>query len=200
MVGEVIVVSGIPRSGTSMMMRMLSSGGVPLLEDGIREPDEHNPHGYYEFERVKQLARDKSWLADARGKAVKVIYALLRELPDDYRYKVIFMQRPLEEVVASQDAMMAGLGTSGGNTSSGKIIAAFRKQLTQIDAWLAARPHFDLLQLGYHQTMADPASAAERIDAFLDGHLDQAAMREAVDPSLCRQRSLTTQLSHLENG
>jgi hypothetical protein len=187
-ISEIIVVSGIPRSGTSMMMRMLSCGGIPVLDDGLRRPDVHNPWGYYEFDRVKRLAQDKSWLADAGGKAVKVIYALLHELPSEYRYKVIFMDRVLEEVVASQDAMIAALGHEGAYPAPERIISGFRKQLAQVDKLLATRREFSVLRLDYHETVADPAYAVSKIEAFLRIGLDQAAMCAAVDVSLYRQR------------
>ena len=187
MISEVIVVSGIPRSGTSMMMRMLSCGGVPVLDDGIRRPDMHNPWGYYEFNRVKQLAEDKSWLADARGKAVKVIYALLHELPSEYCYKVIFMHRALEEVVESQDAMIGTLGM-GGVRSPERIISGFRKQLAEVDELLLARTEFSVLRLDYNGTVADSARSIEKIEAFLGLSLNEPAMRAAVDVSLYRHR------------
>lgn len=171
-----------------MMMRMLSCGGIPVLDDGVRRPDAHNPRGYYEFDRVKRLARDKSWLADAGGKAVKVIYALLRELPSEYRYKVIFMRRPLEEVVASQDAMIAALGIEGARSGRAEVIAGFQGQLAEVDRLLAARREFSVLRLDYNDTVADPACSIEKIETFLGFGLDQAAMRAAVDVSLYRQR------------
>src|SRR5579872_1312474 len=106
----VTIVSGLPRSGTSMMLRMLAAGGLPILTDGVRTPDEDNPHGYLEWEGVKSLARDASWVASARGKGVKVIYYWLRDLPRDCRYRVIFMRRDLDEVLASQAAMLERRG------------------------------------------------------------------------------------------
>jgi hypothetical protein len=172
-----------------MMMRMLSCGGVPVLDDGVRKPDVHNPEGYYEFDRVKRLAEDKSWLADACGKAVKVIYALLRELPSEYHYKVIFMRRAIEEVVASQDAMIAALDIEGAHFTREKAIVGFRRQLAEADSLLAARHEFSALQIDYNETVADPACSVEKIEAFLGIGLDQAAMRAAVDASLYRQRA-----------
>src|ERR1700730_12387191 len=99
----IVVVSGTPRSGTSMAMKMLDAGGMPTLTDGIRAADESNPKGYYEFERVKELDKngDIAWLSDARGNAVKIISFLLTFLPESFDYQVIFMDRDLDEVLAS---------------------------------------------------------------------------------------------------
>lgn len=171
-----------------MMMRMLSCGGIPVLDDGVRRPDANNPMGYYEFEGVKRLAQDKSWLAGARGKAVKVIYALLDELPSDYRYKVIFMHRALEEVVASQDAMIAALGIEGPRSAPEAIISGFRSQLAQLDNLLATRREFAVLHLDYEDTVADPDPSIDKIETFLGLGLDKTAMRAAVDISLYRER------------
>src|SRR5512139_2049136 len=104
----VIIVSGLPRSGTSMLMKMLEAGGVPLVTDGVRTPDEDNPKGYYEVERVKDLAneQDKTWLRQSKGKGLKVISYLLKSLPADVNYKVVFIRREIEEVLASQKKML----------------------------------------------------------------------------------------------
>src|SRR5687768_8758894 len=108
----IVVVSGLPRSGTSMAMKMLEAGGLSVVTDGLRTPDEDNPKGYYEDERVKRLHKepDKTWLHEARGKVVKIISFLLKSLPPDHNYKVVLMQRNLREIVASQNKMLARLG------------------------------------------------------------------------------------------
>src|SRR5262245_6505245 len=108
----VAVVSGLPRSGTSMMMKMLEAGGLTPYTDGERSADIDNPEGYYEFERVKDLERDpdKSWVRGARGKALKVISFLLRHLPGENRYRIVYMRRHLDEVLKSQDKMLDRLG------------------------------------------------------------------------------------------
>ena len=111
----VTVVSGLPRSGTSLMMQMLAAGGVELLIDQIRRADADNPRGYFELEAVKRTRQDASWLDDAAGKAVKVIHLLLRDLPDDREYRVVMMSRDLDEVLASQQAMLARSGKKGAN-------------------------------------------------------------------------------------
>ncbi len=102
----ITIVTGLPRSGTSLMMKMLEVGGIPPLTDRARVADEDNPKGYYEFERVKKLPQDTSWLPEAEGKAVKMVSMLLYDLPKDRAYKIIFMRRQMEEILASQKKML----------------------------------------------------------------------------------------------
>ena len=185
----VIVVSGLPRSGTSLAMQMIHAGGVEAVTDGRRASDEDNPRGYFEFERVKQLRTDKSWLDGAEGKVVKVIHLLLAELPDDRPYRVVFMQRDLGEVVRSQATMLARSGRAGGQLAPERLMAVYAQQLAAVDAWLAARPNFGVLRVPYARMVADPAAHAAAVNAFLGGSLDEARMRAAVDPSLHRNRS-----------
>ena len=125
----VTVVSGLPRSGTSLAMQMIHAGGIPALTDGQRTSDDSNPRGYFELERVKQLKQDKSWLDEAAGKVVKVIHLLLAELPDDRPYRVVFMQRDLREVVQSQATMLARSGRPGGQLAPERLIAVYEQQL-----------------------------------------------------------------------
>src|SRR5947208_15012411 len=112
---SITIVTGLPRSGTSVMMQMLSAGGLPPLTDGLRQPDEDNPRGYFEFEPVKQIRRDTAWLQLAVGKAVKMVHLLLPELPLDqnHRYRVIMMRRDLSDVLASQNKMLMIKGLTG---------------------------------------------------------------------------------------
>jgi hypothetical protein len=185
----VIVVSGLPRSGTSLAMQMIHAGGVEAVTDGQRASDEDNPRGYFEFERVKQLRNDRAWLDGAEGKVVKVIHLLLTELPDDRPYRVVFMQRELGEVVRSQATMLARSGRAGGQLAPERLMAVYAQQLAAVDAWLAARPNFQVLKVPYAQMVADPASHAAAVNRFLGGTLDEARMRAVVDPSLHRNRS-----------
>ena len=184
----VTVVSGVPRSGTSLAMQMLQAGGIPALTDGLRALDEDNPRSYLEFERVKHLRTDKAWLADAAGKAVKVIHLLLSELPDDRPYRVVFMERNLSEVVRSQAAMLARSGRAGGGLPPERLVAVYEQQLAAVQAWLAARPAFQVLRVPYRELVAEPDAWVPRVDEFLGGGLDRAAMRAAVEPALHRQR------------
>ena len=185
----VTVVSGLPRSGTSLAMQMIHAGGIPALTDGQRTSDDSNPRGYFELERVKQLKQDKSWLDDAAGKVVKVIHLLLAELPDDRPYRVVFMQRDLREVVQSQATMLARSGRAGGQLAPERLIAVYEQQLKTVEQWLAARPNFSVLRVPYAQLVSDPAGVVPAVNAFLGGSLDEARMRAAVDPGLHRNKA-----------
>jgi hypothetical protein len=185
--GFITVVSGLPRSGTSMTMRMLEKGGLPVLTDGFRKADEDNPLGYYEFEPVKQLDKDASWLPDAYNKAVKIIYVFLYNLPREHRYKVLFMKRSLEEVVASQKLMLRRR-QEGDRMSDQQLMDSFNDQLQRLDLWLRHQDNFTVRYLDYNEVVAEPARAAFEISRFLGVQLDIDAMIESVDPSLHRNR------------
>ena len=185
---SITIVSGLPRSGTSMMMKMLEAGGLPVLTDRIRTADEDNPKGYYEFERVKQIEEDRSWLPDAQGKAVKMIAALLKHLPPDYAYKVVFMRRDIEEVLASQREMLIRRGEPTDRIPDERLADLFAKHVEQIEAWIAGQPNVDVLYVHYSDVLANPLDHARRINRFLGGALDEQAMAGVVDPDLYRQR------------
>jgi len=182
------IVSGLPRSGTSMMMRMLDLGGIPALTDNLRPADEDNPLGYYEFEPVKRTRQDPSWLEGSEGKAVKMVHLLLLDLPTDRPYRVVFMRRHLREVVASQNVMLRRKGRASDGLSEDKLIAMFEDQIRQVESHLAAHANFRLLEINYNDALRDPMEAALKLDAFLGGGLDIRAMVGVVDPSLYRQR------------
>jgi hypothetical protein len=184
----VTIVSGLPRSGTSMMMKMLEAGGMLPLTDNIRTADEDNPKGYYEFERVKQIETDQAWLKDARGKVVKMISALLRPLPGGYRYKIIFMRRRMEEILASQKKMLIRRGEPTDAIPDEKMAALYQKHLAQMEAWLAQQPNMDVLYVTYHEVIAEPRRHAEDINRFLGGGLDVDAMVAVVDRMLYRSK------------
>jgi hypothetical protein len=183
-----MIVAGLPRSGTSMMMRMLEAGGVAALTDEIRAADEDNPRGYYEFEPVKKTKEDASWLERAPGKVVKMVHVLLYQLPPGYQYKVVFMRRALPEVVASQNVMLERQGKPQSDLPDELIMEAFQKQLDKLFAWVGEQPNFDLLQINYNEILRDPAPSVRAIDEFLGGGLDTAAMMKVVEPGLYRQR------------
>ena len=185
----VTVVSGLPRSGTSMMMKMLDSGGMELVIDGIRKPDDDNPKGYYEFERVKKLKEDKEWVKDAVGKGVKVISALLPELPLSYKYKIIFMRRRMEEILASQKKMLIRRGEPTDTVPDEVMAKEFEKHLQKIEKWLAEQPNMDVLYVTYHEVVADPVSHIKKVNEFLGDVLDEEKMLEAVDQNLYRNRA-----------
>jgi hypothetical protein len=185
----VTVVSGLPRSGTSLAMQLVAAGGIPPLTDHQRAPDADNPRGYFEFEAVKQLRSDRSWFADARGRSVKIIHMLLTELPDDVPCRVLFMRRDIGEVVRSQRVMLERSGKPGGALTSERLGAVYESQLAGVARWLAGRPAFRVLDVPYAGLIADPVPLIAGIDAFLGGGLDTDAMAGAVDPSLYRNRA-----------
>ena len=185
----IIVVSGLPRSGTSMMMSMLVAGGIPAMTDSIRAADEDNPRGYFELEKVKGLAKDNRWLAEAGGRAVKIISALLKHLPADYRYKVIFMRREMSEVLASQQQMLIRRGEPTDTVSDERMAEMFRKHLADVESWLAKQPNIEVTYANYNRMLDAPAASIETINRFLGGQLDTAAMSAVVDKALHRQRA-----------
>jgi hypothetical protein len=184
-----IIVSGLPRSGTSMMMKMLEAGGIPPLTDEIREADIDNPKGYYEFERVKQMDKgDTAWLADAEGKAVKVIAALLKHLPPDYTYKVIFMRRDIDEMLASQREMLVRRGKPTDTVPDEEMAALFRKHLTDVEDWLEQQPNFEVTFISYNQLVRGARQQVDEVNQFLSGNLQVERMVDIIDPKLYRQR------------
>ncbi len=185
----VTVVSGLPRSGTSMLMKMLEASGISPLTDNIRTADEDNPRGYYEFERVKKLPDgDIAWVEDAKGKSVKVIAALLEHLPPGYTYKVIFMHRNMDEILSSQKQMLIRTGKPSDKVSDEELARLFRKHLIKIKTWIHQQPNISVLDVDYNALMSDPGMYLERINEFLGKDLDTDKMLEVVDPSLYRQR------------
>jgi hypothetical protein len=186
MSGAITIVSGLPRSGTSLMMRMLEAGGVPVLTDHIRQPDEDNPNGYYELEAVKQ--KDTTWMLGAPGKAVKLVYRLLRDLPADYAYQVIFMERQLEEVLSSQRVMLERRGQARDSAEDARMAEFFRRDVDRTKQWLAEQPNFRVLYASYNEILASPPIAVAAVSQFLGSGLDTQAMIAVVDPTLYRQR------------
>jgi hypothetical protein len=184
---SVYIVSGLPRSGTSMMMKMLEAGGIPAFIDNIRVPDEDNPKGYYEYERVKQLAKDSAWISEACGKAVKIISMLLVHLPPGFEYKIIFMQRNMNEILASQAAMLENSGKNAG-ISDEDLSVKFSKHLEQIKKWLEHQPNIKTLFVNYNSLLQSPSEHIKKINGFTAYKLREDKMLEIIDPSLYRQR------------
>ena len=185
----VTIVSGLPRSGTSMMMKMLEAGGIPPLTDKVRTADDDNPKGYYEFERVKQMDKgDTDWMADAQGKTVKVISQLLRYLPAEYEYKVIFMRRNMSEILASQKKMLINRGEDPDQASDEEISALFEKHLNSVMDWMAAQPNVSVIYIHYSDMLANPVPQAAQLNEFLGGSMNTEAMSEVVDLNLYRNR------------
>jgi hypothetical protein len=185
----VIIVSGLPRSGTSMFMNMLEAGGIPLLTDAARSADLDNPKGYFEMERVKHLAEevDKSWLREARGKGLKVISHLLKELPANNCYRIVFARRSLHEVIPSQNAMLARLGEPNPMDDE-RALELYRRHLVNLRVMVRQRREMEMQEFDYATAVNEPSLAASRINAFLGGHLDVGKMQAVVDQSLYRNR------------
>jgi hypothetical protein len=169
-------------------MKMLEAGGMGVLTDDIRTADADNPKGYYEFERVKQLEHDQSWLEDAEGRAVKIIAALLKHLPSGYSYKIIFLRRNIQEILASQKQMLIRRGEPTDSVSDEKMAELFRGHLRRVETWLDGQPHIDVLYVHYHQVLEAPLEYAQKINRFLGDTLDEDRMAGVIDQSLYRQR------------
>ncbi len=185
----ITVVSGLPRSGTSLMMQMLAAGGMPILSDGERQADVDNPRGYLEWERIKQLPKDPACIAEAEGKTVKVISLLLLSLPEGHEYRVIFMQRPLAEVLASQDVMLHHRGTAKPGADNSVIAGAFEKNLRAVNAWLNTNSCVKTLRVPYHDVLRDGEDISQKLSQFLGIGLNVEAMTRQVDATLYRNRS-----------
>ena len=184
---EIVIVTGLPRSGTSMVMAMLQAGGMPILADDTRPADEHNPNGYFEYAPARAFDRDQHWLAQATGKAVKLISFHLFNAPTQFTYAVLFLRRPLNEILASQRAMLdrAGLPSAADDTETERLYEA---HLAHVHAWLAEQQNMRVLTVAYHRAVHEPLDTTSKVDTFLGGRLDAAAMATTINPSLYRQR------------
>jgi hypothetical protein len=186
----ITVVSGLPRSGTSMMMQILKAGGKPVLTDNLRKKDNENPKGYYEYEPVKKTGQDSRWVDMAMGKAVKMVYKLLYDLPGLYQYRVIMMQRDMREILRSQKKMLlAGDNKLEIDTISDKKMAElFRIELDKVNNWLNQKECFSVIKADYRSIVEDPVKECEQINRFLGGNLDVCKMACVVDSSLYRNK------------
>jgi hypothetical protein len=186
---SVYIVSGLPRSGTSMMMSMLNSGGLEIVTDNLRIADNNNPKGYFEFERVKKLQDgDNSWVKDARGKVVKVISALIKYLPDNYQYKIIFMSRDINEILSSQRRMLERDGKDDDNISDEKMSKLFNNHILDVMKWMQNQKNIQYLVVSYNDILQDPENNVNKIDKFLGLDLDKRKMLEVIEPNLYRER------------
>lgn len=183
----VILVSGLPRSGTSMLMRMLSEGGMPILMDGVRETDEDNPHGYFEYEPVKSLKNNSDWISNARGKAVKIVSPLLRYLPQGFEYKVIYLRREIKEIMASQARMIERRGEKK-NEDESKLELLYRQHVRETETRLLDDDAFCTLFVEHRRLINNPELQALQIESHLGCTLDIAKMCAAVDTSLYRNK------------
>lgn len=185
----VVIVSGLPRSGTSMMMKMLESGGVPVLADDQRKADIDNVNGYYEFQAALKIKQDDSWLEGADHKAVKMVYQLLYDLPASHKYRVLMMRREMNEILASQKKMLARLGKPVDVISDAKMAEFFNAGLAKFYAWVEQQPQIQLIDVDYNRMVADPLPLIDQIDQLLGGGLNKQAMAEVVQPELYRNRT-----------
>lgn len=185
---EVFIVSGLPRSGTSMMMRILKMGGMPIATDLKREADEDNPRGYFEVERVRKLKDDSSWVPEMRGTCLKVVSTLLYYLPQNVEYKIIFMLRNIDEIILSQRKMLTRMGEDANPAADRQIKRLFEKHIPDIKSWLLNRSQFKVLYLDYRTVVESPGDEIYKIPEFLDMDLNIDAMTTAIEPSLYRNR------------
>ena len=184
----VSIVSGLPRSGTSLMMQMIDRGGLAALTDLLRTPDEDNPKGYYEFEPVKRTRQDPAWVKNAVGKVVKMTHLLLLDMPLQYDYRVVFMRRNLDEVIKSQNIMLERRGKETGDMPKERLTDLFRVQIHKVQRYMLDHAdRFKLVEVDYNQIMRDPRPDVEKVSAFLDG-LEVEKMLAVVDLSLYRNR------------
>ncbi|MCD6535243.1 MAG: tetratricopeptide repeat protein, partial [Deltaproteobacteria bacterium] len=185
----ILIVSGLPRSGTSMMMQMLAAGGRDSLVDDHRLADDDNPKGYFEFIKARKLRQDDSWLPDACGKTVKIVTQLLHHLPpqsEEFKYRVIMMERDDDEVLASQARMLENRKRQGGRLPDKFLKETFRKQVDRTKLFLATRK-IPLLVINYQNCLAEPSATAARVNNFLGQSLESGMMATAVDKQLYRQ-------------
>lgn len=186
---RIVVVSGLPRSGTSLMMMMLDAAGIPPMQDYVRTADDDNPKGYYEYERVKKMPEgDIAWVKDARGKSVKVITALLEHLPGKFKYNVIVMRREMDEILASQKKMLERRGQDPDKVSDAEMADLFNKHFDKVMAWVKKQKYLRYIEVSYNDLLDEPEEEIEKVNQFLGGHLDTAAMLAMIDPKLYRQR------------
>ncbi|HEX3320137.1 MAG TPA: sulfotransferase domain-containing protein [Terriglobales bacterium] len=190
----ITIVSGLPRSGTSLMMQMLVAGGMTALSDGERQADIDNPKGYLEWERIKQLPKDPTLIGEAEGKVVKVISQLLLSLPLTHAYRIIFMQRPLAEVLKSQEQMLQRRGAADSSVDAAAMTRAFQNHLYEVNTWLNGKSNVEVLRIHYHSLLNEGRETCERVASFLKLPLNMEAMMAQVDQSLYRNRTLAKKI------
>jgi tetratricopeptide (TPR) repeat protein len=189
---EIIVVSGLPRSGTSLIMQMLHQGGIDCFTDHIREADENNPHGYYEHELVKKLPMDVSWLNQVVNKCVKIISPLLFYLPDKYNYRVIFIERTFDEIALSQKRMLQRKGKKINEANYPlQLIDAFNQNKNKVNNWLNTQKNVSFIKIDFNETVKNPENTTNQIIKFINKPLNKNKMIKAIKPELYRERICT---------
>lgn len=185
----IYIVSGLPRCGTSMMMQMLERGGMEVVTDNIRKADKDNPKGYYEFEKVKKIKEDTSWLDATCGKVFKMVSMLLYDLPKDRNYKVIFMKRDIDEMLASQKKMLNRLGREDEAAEQEGMKPFYEKHVKEIENWLKMQENIDVLYLNYNNILADPDGAARSLKSFIGIRFNVEEATRTVDKDLYRNKT-----------
>jgi len=185
----ITIVSGLPRSGTSMIMKMLNVGGLEVVTDHVRKADVDNPMGYYETERVKKIREDASWVAATQGKAFKMIVPLLPHLPLGFQYQVILMRRDMGEILRSQNKMLERLGRSSHEVPDEKLADLFARQLSEITRWLEEQDNLRVLDVNYNDVLEDPAQQVRRLAEFVEQDLGVRPMLDIIDPALYRNKA-----------
>ncbi|MGA0901105.1 MAG: alkaline phosphatase family protein [Luteolibacter sp.] len=187
---DFILVSGLPRSGTSLMMQILEAAGIPIMTDGKRQADEDNPVSYCEWEELKTLPKNPHLLDKAKGRAIKVVTALLPALPRKHRYKILYMVRPVEQIIDSQWAMLARHGKSP-RAEKDHLIATQDQYSRKVRELLSSSEQVELLEVDYPKLIADPASVLEEIAGFLGVAFQLTSdVIDCVKPQLYRQRQM----------
>jgi len=184
----ITIVSGLPRSGTSLVMQMLKAGGMEVLTDGVRKPDENNPLGYFEYEKVKLLMKDNGWLYEAEDKALKIIAQLLIYLPDDFEYKIIFVERDLDEVLISQKKMLKNMGSSRSDVDENLLKNAFEKQVTRVKSWLKDQPNCETVFITFKDIILNGTDVLLQLNGFLRQRIDENMAFSVINPQLYRVR------------
>lgn len=187
---DTIIVSGLPRSCTSMVMKMLDAGGAEIVTDNIRKPDRDNPKGYFEFEKAKQLHKDATWLYEMRGKVIRVISHLLYYLPKDISYKIIFVRRNLQEILDSQHKMYVRLQGKPDDIEDSVLAGKFEAHLKKTDQWMKRQKHMEVLYVDFKATIENLLATVQKIRKFLGNPLDPDAMASVVDPGLYRNKEI----------
>lgn len=184
----ITVVSGLPRSGTSLLMQMLDKAGMQMFVDNVRQADDSNPKGYFEHEAVKSLARNKAWVNQAVGKVVKVVSHLLFHLPDNYHYKIIFVDRDLSQILKSQQKMLIKKGKNKKESYSITLEMSYKKNLEKVDKWAKTHYNVEILHVNFSNLINNGIVEAKKIIEFLNINAKPEDIAKAIDKKLHRTK------------
>jgi hypothetical protein len=186
---EITIVSGLPRSGTSLAMQLLQAAGIEPYTDGIRSADVHNQKGYFESAKVLTLLSDKSWVSQATGKSLKVISTLLKYLPAEFQYRVVFMERSMDEIVLSQQRMLEGLGKKGAGIAPDRLAAIYAKELETVWAWMDKQENIEALRISYNALLERPLSVMPELIQFIGSRATPEELARVLDHNLYRSKA-----------